>query len=189
LQQKAEHVRVRATMSGAKETGPFIVITSVLDADARPASVTRSHGEAFERALNAAKGQQIENLDLVELTIDAAAHAALRKHLGLPDDQAGVYDVFPLAPTLDPRVRRAAAQFLAAETLWNLDAQGVFGKDALSVKLDLPQGWEKDPQAIHQKLVEAGALELSEQAVETFRSIKNAWSGQAPVQEAQQSSA
>src|SRR5262249_2616945 len=154
----------RASMSGGKETGPFIVITSVLAADARPASVTRSHGEAFERALLATRGQAIENLDLVELTIEPAAHAALRKHLGLPEEQAGVYDVFPLAPTLEPNVRRAAAQFLAAETLWTLDAQGVFGKDALSVKLDLPHGWDKDPQAIHQKLIEAGALELSEQA-------------------------
>jgi hypothetical protein len=176
-------------MSGAKETGPFIVITSVLDADARPASITRSHGEAFERALSATQGQSIENLDLVELTIDAAAHAALRRHLGLPQDQAGVYEVFPLAPTLDPNVRRAAAQFLAAEALWTLDAQGVFGKDVLSVKLDLPQGWEKDPQAIHQKLVEAGALELSEEAVETFRAIKTAWSQQSAEQNSQQSPA
>ena len=163
-------------MSGANEKGPFIVITSVLDADARPASITRSHGAAFERALSATKGHSIENLDLVELLIDKAAHAALRKHLGLPDDQAGVYDVFPLAPTLAPNVRRAAAQFLAAESLWTLDAQGVFGEGALSVKLDLPAGWDKDPKAIHQKLVESGALELSDSAVETYRAIKSAWS-------------
>jgi hypothetical protein len=163
-------------MSGAKEKGPFIVITSVLDADARPASITRSHGAAFERALSATKGHSIENLDLVELLIDKAAHAALRKHLGLPDDQAGVYDVFPLAPTLAPNVRRAAAQFLAAESLWTLDAQGVFGGDAISVKLDLPAGWDKDPKAIHEKLVESGALELSDDAVETYRAIKTAWS-------------
>lgn len=162
-------------MSGAKDKGPFIVITSVLDADARPASITRAHGAAFERALSATKGHAIENLDLVELPIDKTAHAALRKHLGLPDDQAGIYDLFPLAPTLSPNVRKAAAQFLAAESLWTLDAQGVFGTDALSVKLDLPEGWDKDPKAIHQRLVEAGALELTDQAVETYRAIKSAW--------------
>ncbi|HEX6246027.1 MAG TPA: hypothetical protein VFZ61_34110 [Polyangiales bacterium] len=163
-------------MSGGNQEGPFIVITSVLDADARPASITRSHGAAFERALSATKGQPIANLDLIELTIDKASHAALRKHLGLPEDQAGVYDVFPLPPTLAPNVRKAAAQFLAAENLWTLDAQGVFGPSALSVKLDLPAGWDKDPKAVHQKLVESGALELSDAAIETYRAIKTAWS-------------
>jgi hypothetical protein len=72
-------------------------------------------------------------------------------------------------------VRKAAGQFLAAESLWSMDAQGVFGSDALSVKLELPEGWEKDPQAIHQKLVESGALDLSESAVATYRAIKAAW--------------
>lgn len=164
-------------MSGEKQPGPFIVITAVLDADARPANITRSHGQAFERALAATAGQHIANLELVELPIDRNAHAKLRKHLGLSDDQAGVYDVFPLAPTLDPKVRKAAAQFLAAESLWTLDAQGVFGNNnTLSVKLDLPKGWAKDPQAIHQKLVESGALELSEEAVQTYLAIKTAWS-------------
>ena len=162
-------------MTAVNEKGPFIVITAVLDAEARPASVTRSHGQAFERALNATKGFAIANLDLVELPIDKAAHAALRKHLGLPEDRAGVYDVFPLSAALEANVRRAAAQFLAAESLWTLDAQGVFGKSTLGVKLDLPRGWDKDPQAIHQKLVESGALELSDAAVETYRAIKERW--------------
>jgi hypothetical protein len=163
-------------MSGAKLTGPFIVLTAVLDAEARPASITRSHGQAFERALVATQGQQIANIELIELVIDKASHAALRKHLKLPHDQAGVYDVFPLNPNLPPQVRKAAAQFLAAESLWTLDGQGVFAHTNLSVKLDLPKGWAKDPQAIHQKLVEAGALELSEADVETYRAIKETFS-------------
>jgi hypothetical protein len=144
-------------MSGAKPNGPFIVITCVLDASARPAAITRCHGEAFDRAIK-------------------ATHTALRKHLGLPEDQVGVYDVFPLPATLPVPVRKAAAQFLAAESLWTLDAQGAFGSDVLSFKLDLPSGWDKDPQAIHQKLVESGALELSEEAVDTYRAIKETWS-------------
>lgn len=163
-------------MSGAKQTGPFIVLTAVLDAEARPASITRSHGQGFERALVATQGQQIANIELIELPIDKAAHAALRRHLKLPSDQAGVYDVFPLNPNLPPQVRKAAAQFLAAESLWTLDAQGVFSQSGLSVKLDLPRGWAKDPQAIHQKLVEAGALELSDADVDTYRAIKEAFS-------------
>jgi hypothetical protein len=155
--------------------GPFIVITCVLDSSARSAAITRCHGQAFERAAVAAAGKTIANMDIVELPIDHAAHVALRKHLGLSDEQVGVYDVFPLAAALDEDVRRAAAQFLAAESLWTLDAQGVFG-DALSVKLDLPAGWDKDPKAVHQKLVESGALELSEEAVQTYLAIKEAWS-------------
>ncbi len=175
LQGRELQFNLGATMSGAEPKGPFIVITCVLDASARPATVTRCHGEAFERAIRASSSQAIANLDIVELPIDQAAHAALRKHLGLSDDQAGVYDVFPLPASLDVGVRKAAAQFLAAEMLWSLDAQGVFG-DTLSVKLDLPKGWDKAPQAIHQKLVESGALDLSEQAVETYKAIKEAWS-------------
>ena len=167
---------MRATMSGNKRTGPFIVLTSVLDAEARPASITRSHGEAFERLLPATSGHDVAGVDLVELPIHHAAHLALRKHLGLGEDQAGIYDVFPLNPTLDPAVRKAAAQFLAAEALWNLDAQGIFGRQVLSVKLDLPKGWDRDPKAVHQKLVEAGALELSPEAVETYKAIKAAFS-------------
>lgn len=167
---------MRATMSGKTAETPFIVLTSVLDAEARPASITRAHGEAFERLLPATQGHAVAGVDLVELPIDHAAHVAMRKHLGLSDDHAGVYDVFPLSPALNPSVRRAAAQFLAAEMLWNLDAQGVFGKQTLSVKLDLPAGWDKDPQAVHQKLVEAGALELTPEAVETYKAIKSAWS-------------
>jgi len=73
-------------------------------------------------------------------------------------------------------VRKAAAQFLAAEALWNLDAQGIFGRQVLSVKLDLPAGWDKDPKAVHQKLIEAGALELTPEAVETYKAIKSAFS-------------
>ena len=163
-------------MSGAQPTAPCIIITAVLDADARPAVVTRCHGDAYERALHATAGRPVDGLELVELVIDAKAHAALRKHLGRADDQAGIYDLFPLPANLAPEVRTAAGQFLAAETLWNFDAQGVFGSDALSVKLDLPESWDRDPKAVHQKLVEAGALNLSEDAVETFKAVKDVWS-------------
>jgi hypothetical protein len=163
-------------MSGAEAKGPFIVITCVLDQSARPAAITRCHGEAFDRAIKATQGKAIANLDIIELPIEHAAHSALRKHLGLPDDQVGVYDVFPLPASLPVPVRKAAAQFLAAESLWTLDAQGALGTDVLSVKLDLPGGWDKDPKAIHEKLVESGALDLGEDAVKTYLAVKEAWS-------------
>jgi len=162
-------------MNGVPDSRPFIVLTAVLDAEARPASITRSHGAGYERALRATAGKAISGVELVELPIGKLAHAALRKHLGLPADTAGVYDVFPLVARLPPQVRVAAAQFLAAESLWNLDAQGVFGKGGLSVKLKLPQGWAKDPQAVHAKLVESGALELSDDAIATFKAVKSAF--------------
>jgi hypothetical protein len=162
-------------MNGVPDLLPFIVLTAVLDADARPASLTRSHGAAYERALKATQGKAISGLELVELSISKAAHAAVRKHLRLPAETAGLYDVFPLAARLPPDVRVAAAQFLAAEPLWNLDAQGVFGKTGLSVRLNLPRGWSKDPKAVHEKLVEAGALDLSEGAIDTFKAIKAAF--------------
>jgi hypothetical protein len=161
-------------MSGASENDPFIVVTCILDASARPAAITRAHGEALEKAITAIAGRAIAGLDVIELPIDEGAHRAMRKHLGLPEDHIGVYDLFPLSPKLDATVRKAAAQFLAAEQLWTLDAQGVFG-DAVSVKLDLPASWDKDPNAVHQRLVEAGALELSDTAVQTFREIKTTW--------------
>lgn len=167
-------------MSGETAVGPFIVLTSVLDVEARPASITRAHGQAFERLLPILQPHAIAGVDVIELPIDHAAHVAVRKHLGLGDEHVGIYDVFPLSPRLDASVRRAAAQFLASEMLWNLDAQGVFGKQTLSVKLDLPKGWDRDPKAVHQKLVEAGALELSPEAVETYKAIKTAWSQTAP---------
>jgi hypothetical protein len=162
-------------MSGRNDPGPFVVVTCIVDAGARPAAVTRAHGQALERAIGASAQKPISGLDIVELPISSDAHAALRKHLGLSEEQVGVYDVFPLSPKLGAEVRKSAAQFLAAEQLWTLDAQGVFGPNALSVKLDLPKGWDRDPKAVHQKLVEAGALELSEADIATFNTIRNAW--------------
>jgi hypothetical protein len=161
------------------ETGPFMVVTSVLDAAARPAAVTRCHGEAMERAVNAIGSRPIAGLDIVELTIAPQAHAAFRRYLGLPADHAGIYDMFPLSAKLSAEVRTAGAQFLASEALWMLDSQGALKGVPLSVKLDLPAGWDKDPKEIHKKLVEAGALELSEQAIETFNAAKQAWAASA----------
>ena len=41
--------------------------------------------------------------------------------------------------------------------------------------------WSRDPKEVHQKLMEAGALELSPSAIETFKAVKTAWDGSAPA--------
>lgn len=164
-----------------EDTPPYLVLTCLLDPSAKPAAVTRSHGDAMERAQKAAKGQRIAGLELVELAIAAPAFAALRKHLHLPEETLGLYDVFPLASHLDREVRKAAAQFLAAEAAWALEEQGQLGGVPMNLKLDLPKSWSRDPKEVHQKLMEAGALELSPSAIETFKAVKTAWDASTPA--------
>ena len=87
----------------------------------------------------------------------------------------GFYEVFPLASHLWPVVRITAGQFLAAEALWKLEEAGQLGGVPLNVKLDLPKGWEREPQKIHERLVAEGALDLTESAIQTYLSVKQAW--------------
>ncbi|MDX1579860.1 MAG: hypothetical protein R3266_15355 [Gemmatimonadota bacterium] len=162
-------------MSDERDPRPFIVLTAILDGSARPAAVTVSHADAMERAYGATAGQDIAGLDIVELPVAPPAFAALRKHAGLAGDAVAVYDVFPLAATLDPGVRTIAGQFLAAEALWALEEAGQLTGVPLNLKLDIPKGWDRDPKAVHEKLVGAGALELTPAAIEAFKAIKGAW--------------
>lgn len=159
----------------ARDPRPFLVVTALLDGGARPAAVTRSHGDAMERAFVASSSEQTAGLDLVELPISPAAFGALRKALSLEDSVVGLYDVFPLAAHLDPSVRTVAGQFLAAEAVWALEEQGQLGGVPLNVRLDLPKGWDKAPKAVHERLVRAGALDLTEDAIETFKRVKGSW--------------
>ncbi len=114
-------------------------------------------------------------MDLVDLSVAAPAFAALRKALKLPKGTVALYDLFPLASHLTPEVRKVAGQFLAAEAVWTLEEQGLLGGVPLNVRLDLPKGWDKDPKAVHGKLVEAQALNLAASAIETFKTVKSAW--------------
>jgi len=159
---------------------PFLVLTAICDASARPAAVTLGHGDAMERALIAAAGQDTEGIDLVELPIAPAAFAALRKHLGYGDTTVTVYDLFPLSAKLQERYRNIAGQFLAAEALWTLEEQGLLSGVPFTVNFELPHGWDKDPKKLHARLVEEHALELGERAVQIFKEIKNAWNASAP---------
>ncbi|HEY8432373.1 MAG TPA: hypothetical protein VIL20_28565 [Sandaracinaceae bacterium] len=162
-------------MTSERDERPYIVLTAILDGSARPAAVTVSHGDAMERAIRATQGRDIAGMDIVELPISPPAFAALRESTGRSPDAVAVYDLFPLSAKLGPEVRTVAGQFLAAEALWALEEQGLLKGVPLNLKLDLPEGWDRAPKAVHERLVSAGALDLSPQAIETFKHIKSSW--------------
>jgi hypothetical protein len=154
---------------------PFLILTAICDASARPAAITRGHGDAMERAYTAANGCETDGLDIVELPIAPAAFAALRKHLQIDDGRVTVYDLFPLSAQLDARYRAVAGQFLAAEALWALEENGLLSGVPFSVQFDVPKGWDKDPKKLHERLLTEKALDLSGSAIETFKRVKSAW--------------
>jgi hypothetical protein len=151
---------------------PFLILTAICDASARPAAITVGHGDALERALQAAVGLDTEGIDLVELPIAPAAFAALRKHLQISDNRVTVYDIFPLSSQLNANFRAIAGQFLAAEALWALEEHGMLSGVPFTVQFDVPRGWDKEP---HERLVAERALDLGERAIETFKSVKSSW--------------
>jgi hypothetical protein len=162
---------------------PFLVLTAIMDATARPAAVTRSHADAMEQAFGAIDSRQIAGIDLVELPIQPSMFAALRKQLERDDATVAVYDLFPLSGAVDSEARRVAGQFLAAEVLWAMDEHGMLGGVPLNIKLDLPASWPKGPKEIHAELVKRGALELTPTGIQTFKDIKTAWDAlQRPAQ-------
>ncbi len=162
-------------MTEERDPRPYLVITVLLDSSARPAEISRSHGDAYERSLIASEGQEIAGLELVELPIAAPVFKALRQPLAVPGDAVGLYDVFPLASHLKPEYRKIAGQFLAAEALWTMEEQGFLGGVPVNVKLEVPNGWKTDPKDIHQHLISEGALDLSPAGIETYKVIKTAW--------------
>ncbi len=162
-------------MTDAPASKTFLILTAICDASARPAAITLGHGDAMERALNAASDRDIAGIDLVELPIAPAAFGALRKHVGAPEHAVTVYDLFPLSSQLREEYRKIAGQFLAAEALWMLEEQGMLSGVPFTVNFDLPRGWDKDPKALHARLVEERALDLGDAAVQVFKEIKTAW--------------
>lgn len=160
-----------------KDPRPLLVVTVLIDGSARPAAITRSHGDAMERAIGASAGQDIAGLEIAELHIAPKAFAALRKNLGLDDETVALYDIFPLAADLPQELRSVAGQFLAAEALWTLEEQGMTLGVPPQEKLDLPDGWSRDPKDIRQRLVDAGASALSEAAANAYLTIKRRWDG------------
>ncbi len=153
------------------DSNAYFVVTALLDDGAKLAPITRSHGDAYEIAREATEAP-FGSLELVELPVSSVVFAAIRRHLNLPETTTALYDLFPLAPHLAPDVRHVAAQFLAAELAWSIEEQGHLNGLPLNLRLDLPKGWERDPKAIHEKLMAAGALELGPEAIERFRRAK-----------------
>jgi hypothetical protein len=159
-----------------RDTRPFIVLTALVDSNARAAAVTMSHGDAYERAQEATKDRAIAGLDIVEIQVQPRAFLALREHAQKSGDAVAVYDLFPLAAHLDAATRRVAGQFLAAEILWALEEQGTLAGVPLNLRLDVPRAWgDRSPKAVHEKLMESGALDLTEQAIDDFKAIKGSW--------------
>src|SRR5690606_38667719 len=97
------------------DSPPNLLLTSVLDASARPASITRSHGDAMERIYRATQGVSVGRIELVELPIPHKTFVLLRAHLGRPESTVAIYDVFPVSDKLAPSLFGIAGQFLAAE--------------------------------------------------------------------------
>lgn len=161
------------------DPGPLLVVTVLMDSSARPAAITRSHGDAMERAMNATAGQTIAGIEIAELPVAPKAFAALRRNLALPEDTVALYDIFPLAPELAPELRTIAGQFLAAEALWALEEGGMLSGVPPQEKLDLPSGWSKDPHDIRKRLVDAGASALGAPAAATYNTIKQRWDASA----------
>lgn len=157
------------------ESQPFLVVTVLVDGSARPAALTRSLGDAMERAITASSGQKIAGLDVVELTISAQAFGELRASLSLGEDTVAMYDLFPISSALDPKLRKVAGQFLAAERLWQLEEQGMLRGAPAHERFDLPKGWPKSPKEIREKLEQAGAPNLSEAAISTYHGVKAKW--------------
>ncbi len=155
---------------------PFIVLTAIHDANARIAAITLSHADAWERAQKAAGGKSIAGMDLVELSVPPRAFTALREKMQLSAETVAVYDLFPLAAHLGRTTRKVAGQFLAAEILWALEEQGILAGIPLNIRLDVPRSWgDRSPKSVHEKLMEAGALDLTEAAIDDFRAIKGSW--------------
>jgi hypothetical protein len=162
-------------MTEPRDPRPFIVLTAIHDTNARAAAVTLSHADAWERAEKALAGQDVAGLDIVELPVPPKAFIALREHARRSHETAAVYDLFPLAAHLDGATRKVAGQFLAAEVLWKLEEAGILEGVPLNLRFEVPPGWDRAPKAVHEKLVEAGALDLTESAIDSFVAIKTSW--------------
>lgn len=155
--------------------GPRLVLTAIHDSSTRPAALTESHGAAMQKLIIASKGKPSAGFEVVELGVPGLVFHAAKKALGRPNKTVALYDLFPLPAKLDANLRQIAARFLAAETLWTLAEEGKLGELALDVRIPVPRGWSNDPRAIQEKLVAAGALDLTEEEITAFQSIRAAF--------------
>lgn len=161
----------------ADDPRPFLVITAIVDGAARAAAITRSHADAMERVYTCASGQAVAGIDLIELpALAPITFAALRKQFQMEHGTVAMYDLFPLASHLDAATRKVAGQFLASEVLWTLSERGLLGSVPFRPPpLDIPKDWDRDAQKVHERLMSAGALELTPEGIETFKNVRQRW--------------
>ncbi len=159
----------------AVSADPYLLLTAIHNGSARLAALTRSHADAMERALGAVGSFSISGLDLIELPLPPQAFDALRLCFNEAAHTVGLYDLFALPPTTAPKVRLVAGQFLAAEMLWKLESSGMLKGAPLTITFTLPKKWDRDPMKIRQRLIDEGALEISDSAAATYKQIKAAW--------------
>lgn len=152
-----------------------LLLSAVHDASARPASLTRTHGDAMERLYRALGSIKASRVELIELPIPHRTFTLLRSHLGIDPDTVAIYDIFPVSSRLDPSLYKLTGQFLAAEAIWTLEGQGQLGSAVLDVRVEVPEGWDRTPQELQKRLLQAGALEIDPNAIEAFKTLKAAW--------------
>lgn len=152
-----------------------LLLSAVHDASARPASLTRTHGDAMERLYRALGDTKASRIEIIELAIPHRTFALLREHLGIDPETVALYDIFPVSSRLDPSLYKLTGQFLAAEAIWTLEGQGQLGTAVLDVRVEVPEGWDRTPQELQKRLLQAGALEIEPQAIEAFKRVKASW--------------
>lgn len=155
--------------------GPRLVLTALHDVSTRPAALTESHGAAMSKLFAAAKGHKHDGIHIVEMSVPAPVFVAARKAMQKPRETVALYDLFPFPSKLDGAVRDVAARFLATESLWSLAEEGKLGEFALDVRIPTPRGWDRDPKKIQERLVEAGALDLTEEEIATYQAVRAAF--------------
>lgn len=158
-----------------QDQSPVILLTAIHHATAKAAELTQQHAEAYERASAALDGNTNGGIDLVELPIAPAAFEAMRKGMRLSEDTVALYDIFAISAKSKASIRPIAGQYLAAQILWSLEAQGLLSGVPVSIKFDLPQGWEQDKNKIKGRLEKHGAFLLDETEAGIFKTIKANW--------------
>ena len=163
------------TPSAESDRSFWILLTAVMSAPARPAAVTRSHADALEQLYNLLQDAPHAGIELVELTIAPQSFNALRTFLQKPAHQVAIYDVFAIPASVSPQVRKISAQYLAADSLLQLEAQGVLGGTPLSLHLNIPKDWDVGLPKIKERLAAQGALALQDSPNAPIHRLREEW--------------
>ncbi len=154
-------------------SGPWIVVSALLESGAKVSAITLSHGDAMERGVAALGAEPVAGLEMVELTLDKPAFSSLRRAILLPPTTVGVHDLFAVSGTATVDQRKAAAFYLAQTSVQTLQAQGMLGSSPAQLQMTLPGGWKRS--SLEQRVKESGVLDLTPGESAVFRTIKDRW--------------